>query len=473
MSRDLSPSPYLSGPYAPVLEESNARDLPVVGELPGDLEGTFVRNGANPRLSPKGRYHWFDGDGMIHALQLEGGRASYRNRFVHTDGLAAELGAGSPLWTGILEPVDLSNPLGPFKNTANTDLVFHAGKLLALWWQSGVPYVVSLPDLETCGKELFGGAHKPGISAHPKVDPRTGEMMFMTFGMRAPFLSYGVIGKDGRLEHFVPIETVPGPRYQHDIAITEHFTILMDLPMYADPEMLKIGKSRVRFFRDQPARFGVIPRRGKGADVRWFEAEACYVYHTINAWEEGDEIVMIGCRIKDPLVGDPLNPREERPIPSIGLQRLEPHLHEWRMNLATGVVRERRLGDALVEFPRMDNRALGSRSRYSYSPRITHAPTLLFDGLVKHDHETGQETVYEYPRGWYGGEAVVCPRTGGQEEDDAYLTTFVVEGTTGETEAYVWSARDFGAPLARVKIPHRVPIGYHAWWIGAGELAPG
>jgi carotenoid cleavage dioxygenase-like enzyme len=460
---------YLEGPYAPVFEEITARDLEAVsGEIPRDLVGTFVRNGANPKLPPKGRYHWFDGDGMIHAVEIANGKATYRNRFVRTRALAAEMEAGEALWTGILEPVDLKNPRGPFKNTANTDLVFHAGKLLALWWQSGLPYEIRLPDLETCGEEQFGKNHKAGISAHPKVDPRTGEMMFMAFGaMRAPFLSYGVIDAKGELAHFVPIESVPGPRYQHDIAITERFTILMDLPMYADPEMLKVGKSRVRFFRDQPARFGLIPRHGRDADIKWFNAEACYVYHTINAWEEGpDEVVMVGCRIADPLMGDPRNPTATHPIPSIGLQRLEPYLHEWRFNLKTGAVKERRLGDVMVEFPRMDNRLLGAKSRYSFNPKVAQAPTVIFEGLLKHDFETGKDVTHLYPDGWSAGEAVVCPREGSTGEDDAYVVTFALEHATGRSELWIWSAKDFGgAPIARVKIPARVPAGYHAWWI--------
>ncbi|MCA9586188.1 MAG: carotenoid oxygenase family protein, partial [Myxococcales bacterium] len=238
---DPSTGPYLQGLYAPVLEEITARDLTVEGKLPDDLEGFFVRNGANPRLPPRGRYHWFDGDGMVHAVELGGGKATYRNRFVQTEGLAAEMAAGRPLWTGILEPPDLQSPHGPFKDTANTDLVFHAGKLLALWWQTGVPHVLSLPGLETRGKELFGGSHTRGISAHPKVDPRTGEMIFIAFGMRPPYLEYGVVGADGTLAHFTPIESVPGVRYQHDIAITERFAVLMDLPMFPDPAALAKG----------------------------------------------------------------------------------------------------------------------------------------------------------------------------------------------------------------------------------------
>jgi len=474
-SEPLSVSPYLEGPYAPVADETVAPELEVIsGEIPKDLAGTFVRNGANPRLAPKGRYHWFDGDGMLHAVALEGGRASYRNRFVRTPGLVAEMEAGAPLWTGILEPIDLKNPRGPFKNTANTDVVFHAGKLLALWWQSGIPFEVRLPDLATLGEARFGKDHAAGISAHPKVDPVTGEMMFMTFGIRPPYLSYGVIDARGELAHYVPIESVPGARYQHDIAITERFTILMDLPMYADPEMLRVGKSRVRFFRDRPARFGLVPRHGGDADLRWFEAEPCYVYHTINAWEERsaageDEVVMLGCRIADPLVGDPDNPARPHPVPAIGLQRLEPFLHEWRMNLATGRLTEKRLGEHLVEFPRMDNRRLGRRSRYSFNPKVAHAPTLFFDGLSKHDFETGRDVLHRYPAGWSAGEAVVCPREGSAAEDDAYVLTFALEHESGRSELWIWSARDFGAPIARVKIPSRVPAGYHAWWVPDSE----
>lgn len=459
-------SPYLQGLYAPVHDECTARDLETYeGTLPDDLTGSFVRNGANPWLAPKGRYHWFDGDGMVHGIEIGAGKATYRNRYVRTDALAAEREAGEPLWTGILDP-DFSNPRGPFKNTANTDLVFHAGKLLALWWQTGVPYQLSVPELETRGKELFGVDHRPGISAHPKVDALTGEMMFMTFGPKAPYLSYGVVDASGTLTHFTPIHGVPGGRYQHDIAITEHYTLLMDLPMYADPEMLKLGKSRVRFFRDQPARFGLVPRRGVDADVRWFEFSACYIYHTINAWEEGDEVVMIGCRIQDPLVGDPQNPERTQPIPAIGLQRLEPLLWEWRMNLRTGTCKERQLGDQLREFPRMDNRRLGRKSRYSYLPDIAPAPTLLFRGLVKHDHETGSELTYRYPEGTFGGEAVVCPRLGSDGEDDAYLLTFTTS-EAGPSDLYVWSAREFGEPIAKVRLPQRVPVGYHAYWAPA------
>jgi carotenoid cleavage dioxygenase len=291
-------------------------------------------------------------------------------------------------------------------------------------------------------------------------------MMFITFGVFPPYLSYGEIDRAGTLSHFTPITSVPGPRYQHDIAITSRHTILMDLPMYPDPEMLALGKSRVKFFRDQPARFGLIPRKGTDADVRWFEAEPCYVYHTINAWEDADEVVLVGCRIADPVMGDPTNPTRWFTVPSIGLQRLEPYLHEWRFNLKTGQTKERALSDVMVEFPRMDNRLVGERSRYSFNPKVAAAPTVVFDGLVKHDFASHTEVVHRYPPGWSGGEAVVCPRVGSTGEDDAYVVTFAIS-RDGQSEVWIWSARDFGEPIARVPIPQRVPAGYHACWIAA------
>ena len=463
--------PYLTGNYAPQLEEISAPDLAVVGHLPADLSGIFTRNGSNPRFTPKGRYHWFDGDGMVHAVQLEAGKATYRNRFVRTRGLAAEIEAGEALWKGLEERPDFSSPRGPYKDTANTDLVYHAGQLLALWWLGGKPHVIALPSLETRGIQRYGGKLGKGMCAHPKVDPVTGEMMFIDYGPLPPYLTYGVVSKEGEIVHQAPID-LPGPRLQHDIAITERFTVLMDLPMYFDPEKLALGRTVPRFYRDQPSRFGILPRRGTSADVRWFEASPCYVYHAVNAWEEGDKVVLLGCKIENPLTGDPSNPRAKREAPAIGMLRLDPVLYRWTFDLATGGVKEEQLDDTYAEFPRMDDRSRGRRTRYSYHQRVVAAPTLLFDGVIKYDVDRGRSETHAYPDGWFGGETAFCPRLGSAAEDDGYLCTFVVEEATGASELYVIDARDVArAPVARVKIPQRVPTGYHAWWISAADLA--
>jgi carotenoid cleavage dioxygenase len=294
--------------------------------------------------------------------------------------------------------------------------------------------------------------------------------MFIDYGPLPPFLTYGVISPEGKIVHATPID-LPGPRLQHDIAITPRFTVLMDLPMYFDPAKLAIGRTVPRFFRDQTSRFGIIPRRGTTADVRWFEASPCYVYHTVNAWEDGDRVVLLGCKIANPLTGDPSNPRGGPLAPAIGMLRLEPVLTRWTFDLRTGETKEEQLDDALAEFPRMDNRSLGRRTRYSYHQRVAPGETLLFDGVIKYDVDRGASATHKYPAGWFGGETAFCPRLGSTAEDDGYLCTFVAEEATGASELYVIDARDVSAPpVARVKIPQRVPTGYHTWWVSDADL---
>ncbi|MGH2784862.1 MAG: carotenoid oxygenase family protein [Actinomycetota bacterium] len=460
-------NPYLEGNYAPIHTEITAHDLPVVGELPADIDGMYVRIGSNPMFSPVGRYHWFDGDGMLHGIQFSNGSATYRNRWVRTVGLAAEESAGKALWTGIREPADFARAGGPYKDTANTTLTFHAGKLLAHWWLGGASYVIDVPSLETVGVEDFGGGLHGGMSAHPKVDPETGEMIFFDYGPTSPYLTYGVIGADGHLKHQAPIE-LPGPRLQHDIAITPSHSILLDMSMMWDPDLLAKGRVRNGFFRDKPTRLGVIPRFGSNDDVRWFDGEPFFMYHTINAWEDGDEIVMTGCRIDNPLLGDPLNPHTDRIVPSIATLRLEPHLHQWRIQLSSGIVKEERIDETMGEFPTMDDRSLGRPTRLSYMPRMAEGEALLFDGVMVYDGDVVREQ-YSYPNGWYGGEVTFAPRTGAtKREDDGYLVTFVAEEATGSSEAYVFDAsRVADGPVARLPIPQRVPTGYHTEWVPA------
>ena len=467
-----SESPYLEGGYAPVDREIVAEQLPVLGALPRDLSGTFVRTGSNPRFHPVGHYHFFDGDGMLHAVAFEDGRAGYRNRWVRTEGLAAEEAAGRALYTGILERPDFRRPGGPYKDTGNTDLVWHAGQLLALWWLSGKAHVIRLPDLETTGCQDWNGKLFRSISAHPKVDPATGEMVFFDYSPRPPCLTHGVVSAEGELVHQAPIE-LAGPRLQHDCAITPRFTLLFEMSMLGDPTQKDRGRMPLRMERERPARIGVVPRLGGNQDVRWFEVAPFFMYHVINAWEEGERVVLVGCRIADPVDGDPANPKSAHPVPVLGNLRLAPTLHRWELDLTTGRASETQLDDLLTEFPRMNDGFLGRRSRYSYHPRLARTPTFLFDALVRYDLDTGARAVHEYPAGWYGGEVSFTARDGGSgAEDDGYLLTFVQEEATGRSELYVIDAADVSAPpRARIPIPQRVPTGYHTRWVPAAKLA--
>jgi carotenoid cleavage dioxygenase-like enzyme len=171
-------NPYLEGPFAPTHEEVTVADLEVVGKIPEDLNGVYVRNGPNPQFEPRGRYHWFDGDGMVHALHVSEGSATYRNRWVRTSGFERERDAGTTLWRGIIEPWRENPPGEREKDTANTDVIFHNERLLALWYRAGKPYALDPLTLEPLGAEDFDGTLRCEVSAHAKVDERTGELCF-------------------------------------------------------------------------------------------------------------------------------------------------------------------------------------------------------------------------------------------------------------------------------------------------------
>jgi len=276
-------SPYYQGMFAPVREEKSFDSLRVIGEIPRDLLGSFAINSSSPRLDPTGRYHWFDGDGMIHAVHLENGKASYRNRFIRTYAFEKERISGQALWRGILEPFVSGEDRGE-KDTANTDLVWYNGRLLALWYLSGKPYEIDPHSLETRGVFDFAGRMSCNVSAHAKVDPETGDLIMFDFSLySAPYFKYGVASGDGKTIQMSPVE-IPGPRYFHDIAITKNYSIIFDLPLYYHPEKLREGRRIIQFNRALPARFGVIPRFGEPSDIRWFETSPFYMFHSTNAF---------------------------------------------------------------------------------------------------------------------------------------------------------------------------------------------
>ncbi len=464
-------SPYLEGMYAPVQGEVRA-DLEVIaGEIPADLRGVFTRNGSNPRFEPEGRYHWFDGDGMVHAVHFDDTGAHYANRYVRTRALATEEAAGEALWTGILEPPDFSKFPDVFKDTANTDLVFFNGELLALWWLGGDAYRVSLPDLETLGTEDFGGTLRTHIAAHPKVDPVTGELLFIDYDPVPPFLTLGVVSADGKVVRSQTVD-VGGPRLQHDIAFSDDWIVVFDFPfMWEQAD----GRSRLAFHRDRPSRFGLVARDGDTsapvADVRWFETDPCFMYHVCGAWQEDGVVKLVGCEIADPLASDPGNSPDLPAAPQIAMLRLEPFLTEWTFHLADGTITKRRLDDQMAEFPRIDVRRIGQPFRYSYLMRFAERSELAFDGVIRHDRLTGETISHAWPEGWYGCETPFCPKQGATDEAEGYLVAFVAEEATGRSEVHVLdAARLEDGPVCRLAVPARVPAGYHSWWVPAEDL---
>ncbi len=459
----MSAYPYLQDEHTPVSSESEATPCVVQGELPKDLAGTFARNSPNPRFEPLGRYHWFDGDGMVHAISVQDGKATYRAKWIRTEGLRLEEEAGQALFTGILEKPRPGAP-GPLKDTANTDLVWHDGKLLALWWLSGTPMGLSLPNLDTLGPQRFGGGLPRGMAAHAKVDAASGELMFFEFSLfKPPFYRYGVVSKSGELVSCEAID-VAGPRIPHDIAITPRFTVLLDLPLGWDVAALAAGKRRIGFDKAAPARIGIIPRHGKGAEVRWFQIEPCYAYHTVNAYEEGPNVCLIGCAIDDPI---PQKREESGNTTMLDNIALVPILRKWTMNLETGAVKQETLDDTPSEFPRTNEALQGQKIRFSYHGRLARRPSMMFDAVLKYDFVKGTHETIDVPAGWYAGEPSFAPRVNAKDEDDGYIVTAITNAS--DSEFWVVDAKTHQT-AARVRLPRKIPIGFHSTWVpGARE----
>ena len=468
--------PYRTGAWRPQRREWDAWDLTVLeGEIPKDLDGVYLRNTENPLLPALGRYHPFDGDGMLHSITFEGGAASYRNRIIQTEGLAAELSEGGPLWAGILESPDKSKREGwgartRMKDASSTDVIVHRGQALSTFYQCGDAYRSHPRTLEQRGPASFGRAFPTGVSAHPKLDEVTGELLLFGYGKEAPYLHYGVVSKDGVLDHQIPI-ALPGPRLPHDIAFTERFTIFNDLPLFWDEAALRKNAHRPRM-HDLPSRFGVVPRRGKPEDVRWFEAAPTYVLHWINAFEEGDTVVLDGYF-------------QERPSPehrpgddawsvmhrSLSIPDFRSRPHRWRFDLETGRCTEEALDDEYTEFPMVHGRHAGRA--YSTFVAMTGVPErFLFDGLVRYDLRTGKKQKHHFSPGVFASESPIAPRTGSTNEDDGYVVTFVTDMNADRSECQIFALEDVSrGPIARVLLPERISSGTHATWVPLADLS--
>ncbi|MGH7899822.1 MAG: carotenoid oxygenase family protein, partial [Candidatus Binatia bacterium] len=383
--RESDENPFLQGNFAPWRTEGDVPDLEVVGEIPRDLRGTYYRNGPNPAFEPRGRYHWFDGDGMIHAVAIEDGRARYRNRWVESEGLKEERAAGMAVFPGLLElkPTEALR----IKVTGNTNIVAHAGKLLALV-ESSLPTELRPQTLETIGLYDFGGRLGGAMTAHPKIDPRSGEMLFFGYSPFPPYLQYHVADPNGALVHSEPID-VAWPSMIHDFAVTEHHAIFLLCPIVFDFEKAMAGGSVFSWEPERGTRIGVMPRRGTSTDVRWFETDPCYVFHPMNAYEEGSELVLDVLRYEQLLFMSPTVARK----PEWHDQQVA-RLHRWTIDLAAGTLRSQALDDHEGEFPRIDERRVGSKHRFGYFAAIGPEgnPTLRpeFTAVAKVDLERGR-----------------------------------------------------------------------------------
>jgi carotenoid cleavage dioxygenase len=435
---------HLRGNYAPVMDEVEAFDLPVEGAIPPELNGHYIRNGANPKNEPTA--HWFAGDGMLHGIRLRDGRAEwYRNRWVRTRTLeGAERRDPN---TGI---ADLTVGL------ANTHIVRHAGRIFALE-EGSLPNEVS-SELDTLGPYDFGGALNTSFTAHPHVCAETGEMHFFGYELvQAPFVTYHVADAAGQLIHSQPID-VPGPTMVHDFALSRNHAIFMDLPLVFDLELAIAGSMPFEWRESYGARIGLLNRDAarRGEQPRWFDIDLCYVFHIMNAWESDDgQVVHLDAgRHESMWRGSP--------------DAFEPsYLYRWSFDLRTGAVTEQQLDDMSHAFPRIDDRRTGLVNRFGWA--VGERPGAeRFNGpsnVFKYDLQTGERTVHDFGPSVASGEPVFVPAAESAGEDEGYLVTYLHDSATDTSSFVVLDASDMSAaPIASVPLPQRVPYGFHGSW---------
>jgi len=470
--------PYRSGAWQPNWKEFNAYDLDIVGDLPDDLSGIYLRNTENPLHHAIGRYHPFDGDGMLHSLYLDNGEAEYRNRFIRSDGFEAELEHDGPLWAGLMESPRKSLRDGwgartRLKDASSTDVVVQGGVAASSFYQCGDIYELNPRTLEPLGKAHWVDQVTPGwgVSAHTKVDESSGELLFFNYSKQAPYMHYGVVDRNRELVHYIPVE-LPGPRLPHDMAFTDNYAILNDFPLFWDPEALKADAHAVRFFRDLPSRFAIVPRRGSPDQIRWFEALPTFVLHWINAYEDGDEIVLDGYYESNPSPDIKPDPNDLRSLfRTLDVSVIGAKPYRWRFNLVTGEVKEGPLDEQASEFGMINPAYAGKPYRYSWA--MTNKPGwFLFDGMTRLDAETGDKQVFRFPDGVFASESPMAPRLNSTAEDDGYVVTFVSDMNSDSSAAWIFDAADITTgPIAQLALPERICSGTHSYWAGRASLS--
>ncbi|KAF9364914.1 hypothetical protein BGX34_012086 [Mortierella sp. NVP85] len=585
---EAHPHPYLRDNFYPVFEETVGDDgieCQVIGTIPESLRGSqYVRTGPNSLNVPKdgAHHHFFDGEGMLHGVYFEPGvegqpiRARYMNRWVRSEVFqkANDHGpmvmsletimAGADIFWGLILGMIWYRIKAAFYRlksvgNGNTALAFFGSRLLALQ-EAGKPVETSVPSLNTTGEYYFEeenvkesekntkkGPKQEVCSAHPKIDPKTGEMIFFSYRISRPFAYYSVVSAEGK--RIIWEEPIPGLRksvMMHDFAITPTYSIIVSVPYFIDGKHKKDGKPVIAFDPNSPSRFGILPRyfdpsRDK---VIWFESRACHIFHTANAWDEKDAdgnivaVCMTACRserfLADVNLWTPTTPggygggkteeeyQKQYSLPGSGdYSNQDPdatYLTLFRFDLKTKETQMTTLSTVKAEFPVINwDRYMQPNLKYVYGAVIEDSSPgvgLKVSGVNKTDvqavlgrkrelERSGQiknvggdgrwevgleelQSVEKKTSGThifgphtFGGEALFVPdlpRKDGKEleEDDGHLLVYVYDERQMEnglaksknqvTELWIFDAKKVSqehGPVAKVKIPRRVPYGFH------------
>jgi carotenoid cleavage dioxygenase-like enzyme len=458
MDGDVRINPFLSGNFAPVRSEDDF-DLTVEGALPAGLSGTLYRNGPNPQFDPRdANYHWFVGDGMLHAFTVGEGKVRYRNRWVRTNKWTLENAAGHALFGSWGNPMTTDPAvMGAESGVANTNIVRHGGHLLALE-EAHAPVEMSGPDLATVGAYDLGGK----VTAHPKTCPVTGELVFFAYAddpmPLSNKISWGLADKDGKL---IRRETFEAPYCSmiHDCIVTPAYTVIPVLPLTGDLQRAMGGGPVFAWEPEKGGHLAVIRRDEGVASLRWIPAPAGYVFHTMNAFEQDGKIVADVMRY----AAAPLFPSAD----GTKGENAAAYLVRWTIDPEAGTVTEAALDDLAGEFPRFDERFAGLAYRHGWFVGQNRKPGDFRSNVVAHvDLVDGTRRVWEVPAGDAISEAVFTHAGDGAAEGQGWLMAVIYRQAQDVSEFVVFDAQNVEqGPIASARLPRRVPFGFHGQWV--------
>lgn len=453
--------------YAPLLEEHDYTVTQIDGRLPTELTGTLYRIGPGKHQVGQTLLHSvFDGDGLVSQFILDGSSVHFRNRYVRTKHFAHGLTSDRIRYRGVGGQI----PGGPLANigrlpanVANTNIVSHAGELLALW-ELGNPHRIDPDSLKTLGTSNFGGGlgFLGAFSAHPKWDPRTGDMY--NFGVDlfpTPRIRTYRVDRGGRLHRLATVPMLDLP-WNHDFALTQRYMVFVLDPILPNIGKLALGThsfiDSLDFKPSKGTRFLLVPK--SGGRPRIVEHDALLHLHLTNAYDDGDDVVVELVRIdtdwEDLRHKTGLVNRDKYALP---LRFPPSRLMQYRVT-TSGTVIERELSDRSGEFPQYDWRRSTRQHRYSYFAGAG-GPAGMLNAIVKIDHHTGSATTCDLGDSSVG-EPLFVPRSPDADEDDGWLLALNHELTENRSQLVIFHARDIDAgPLATAWLEHSIPWGFH------------
>jgi len=472
MSVDFRGHPmFPPGFNSPTRFEADVYDCEVWGQIPTDIEGTFVRMQCDFEYRPP-KNEWmtgFNGDGHISRFRFANGSVDYKGRYVKTQRIMAERAARKRLF-GVYRNHFTDDPsvANISRSAANTHSYWHGGKLFVLK-EDSLPWTVDPHTLETLGPWDFNGKYTAtSMSAHPKIDPVTGEMIaygYQAKGDLSDDIAVYTMNPKGEIIKEVWLKS-PYLGIIHDIAITQKYVLIPVIARTTSLERLKSGEPMWEWNGNLPTMVGVLPRHGEAKDVRWYKGPARNTLHFLNATDRGSKITM--------------------ELPTSSGERDPSQIRRWTFDLKSkkDSFQEDVVSTTPGILPRMDDRFLSLDYRYAYvGSRDTSVPAdtkrapgmgpFTSNVMQRLDTKTGEIKQCHVEPVQSLQENMFVPRKGSTEEGDGYVMAVASNYESMTSDLVIADARRIEeGVIATVKLPFRLRSGTHTNWFPQSALPP-